>query len=944
MLKGARLAFSRPGIIAGRQPGPSRPSPGSQAGPDSENGQLENAKSASLDMPPRSGANNLDRSAFGPDTDDMPAPGPKPPTPKRERYLPSFSRSPLRPRQPSPTPAPQPQPPTPAPRDPSPDSWQASPEPDRPRRRHRRHRSSKDGSKHKRHRRHRSSRAEPSLSPEPEPQEAHPEQSTRRKQRSSKHRSHERMQDEPLRREHSGYDNFNRRPPQQMMGPPGRERWKQEGYMGDGGPPRAGRAPAPTPPISSQANTARAAPAPAARNVPVAAAPVPAAAPVRPTALDSYSSDDSGLDLPDAEALANGKGMRLPSVSSSDEEDDLVGLLLQRRPTAPSAQPAAAPPAVSAQALQLAAAPLPPTAAPEDQRVRARQPRTYAAHLHEDTSPSAQHQAPRGMQAGRYERPLPPKEQHWNGNPAGDGGEGREGHEDRRERKSRKKQKKEKLKEKLKKHHRREQGKERRRRRGGSADDSPMHVGPSGHKGQPPRDDGKFGRGRYFQHDDRQAEAADNTYSDGYEGPSFFKREERQQRQRRRYESGDERSRSPPRRHRRGRSDSRSPSQDGRASKRRRGSRGRSPSRQPDVASAAIEAAKAAAAAAAQKAVNEQQLQLTRPARRVYVGALPLGTSEVELIQVFTHVMGASGGINHALGAGPVVTSCYMNMEKRFAFVEFRSIEEATNALALDGVSFRGEQLKVRRPADYNPTAPGLLSQPSNQPILASAISAATQPTATGHASLMPPSAFSQAPSPAPMPPMGPGTPATAGGLPLQSTAQPTTGLGGVAPNLPQQNGLGATHSAGAGQLPGGTGPNDVSMSSRQVPTSETNPSAAAAGEGPAVTRTLSNVLRLANMVTRHELADEEEYDDIVDDIREEIEDKYGTLRSVIVPKPAPGGPTEDPPGVGLVFVDFQEQAAARKAQSVLNGRMFADRTVQASFFDQAAFDAQELG
>lgn len=30
MLKGARLAFSRPGIISGRQPGPNRPSPGSQ--------------------------------------------------------------------------------------------------------------------------------------------------------------------------------------------------------------------------------------------------------------------------------------------------------------------------------------------------------------------------------------------------------------------------------------------------------------------------------------------------------------------------------------------------------------------------------------------------------------------------------------------------------------------------------------------------------------------------------------------------------------------------------------------------------------------------------------------------------------------------------------------------------------------------------------------------
>ncbi len=113
--------------------------------------------------------------------------------------------------------------------------------------------------------------------------------------------------------------------------------------------------------------------------------------------------------------------------------------------------------------------------------------------------------------------------------------------------------------------------------------------------------------------------------------------------------------------------------------------------------------------------------------------------------------------------------------------------------------------------------------------------------------------------------------------------------------------------------------------------------------EAASATKIMSHVLRLANMVTRQELADEEEYDDIVDDIREEIEDKYGTLRSVIVPKPASAGPPADPPGVGLVFVDFQDQAAAQKAQSVLNGRMFADRTVQASFFDQAAFNAQQL-
>ena len=48
------------------------------------------------------------------------------------------------------------------------------------------------------------------------------------------------------------------------------------------------------------------------------------------------------------------------------------------------------------------------------------------------------------------------------------------------------------------------------------------------------RGNDQYGRGRYFQHDDRQADPSGGAYSDGYEGPSFFKREERQQRQRRR--------------------------------------------------------------------------------------------------------------------------------------------------------------------------------------------------------------------------------------------------------------------------------------------------------------------------------------------------------------------------------------------------------------------------
>ena len=57
-------------------------------------------------------------------------------------------------------------------------------------------------------------------------------------------------------------------------------------------------------------------------------------------------------------------GIQLPSGSSSDEEDDIVGRLLKRPLSVPSALPEAPPPAVSAQAVQLATAPLPSAGAP----------------------------------------------------------------------------------------------------------------------------------------------------------------------------------------------------------------------------------------------------------------------------------------------------------------------------------------------------------------------------------------------------------------------------------------------------------------------------------------------------------------------------------------------------------------------------------------------------
>lgn len=60
-----------------------------------------------------------------------------------------------------------------------------------------------------------------------------------------------------------------------------------------------------------------------------------------------------------------------------------------------------------------------------------------------------------------------------------------------------------------------------------------------------------------------------------------------------------------------------------------------------------------------------------------------------------------------------------------------------------------------------------------------------------------------------------------------------------------------------------------------------------------------TEILCLLNMVTPNELRDEEEYEDILDDIKEECT-KYGVVRSVEIPRPIEG---VEVPGCGKVYL-----------------------------------------
>ena len=100
-----------------------------------------------------------------------------------------------------------------------------------------------------------------------------------------------------------------------------------------------------------------------------------------------------------------------------------------------------------------------------------------------------------------------------------------------------------------------------------------------------------------------------------------------------------------------------------------------------------------------------------------------------------------------------------------------------------------------------------------------------------------------------------------------------------------------------------------------------------------------TEVLCLLNMVMPEELTDEEEYEDIMEDIREECS-KYGAVKSVEIPRPVPG---VDVPGLGKVFIEFAGIPECQKAQHALTGRKFSNRVVVTSYFDSDKYHRREF-
>eukprot|EP00347_Sterkiella_histriomuscorum_P022214 403331270 len=85
--------------------------------------------------------------------------------------------------------------------------------------------------------------------------------------------------------------------------------------------------------------------------------------------------------------------------------------------------------------------------------------------------------------------------------------------------------------------------------------------------------------------------------------------------------------------------------------------------------------------------------------RRLYVGGVPTSQSDVQVVQFLTQTLRKAGGI---LEEGDPVIKSQNNPEKRYTFLELRSVEEASTMIQLDGIKFMDSTLRIRRPEDYD--------------------------------------------------------------------------------------------------------------------------------------------------------------------------------------------------------------------------------------------------
>ena len=358
---------------------------------------------------------------------------------------------------------------------------------------------------------------------------------------------------------------------------------------------------------------------------------------------------------------------------------------------------------------------------------------------------------------------------------------------------------------------------------------------------------------------------------------------------------------------------------------------------------------------------NPQQDKINR---ELFVGNTPPGTSELLLMHFLNAAMRRVGLCQPT--ETPILNA---RLNAKFAFVECNSVDTANKAMSMNGIPFLGAVLKISRPSKYTgPHLPGIQTWQQLTGVAlpaGAAVDAETEKmsrelfignTTPEMSEQMIREFLGNA-----MEQVGlnatPGNPIQAcrvsgkfAFVELRTAQEATNALNlnnipfmGVALRVgrpskwkgpPDQHGnwedILAKYMAGELQLPG----------QQQSAVSATEPAAlqpavdAGPGTAAAATQEPSPIVELQNMLTMDDLANDEEYQEILQDTKEECE-QFGTLANVVIPKASEVGATK-------VFLEYQSAQDAANAIQALEGRTFDGRRVQAQYFDPQRYQQKD--
>eukprot|EP00002_Diphylleia_rotans_P029304 TRINITY_DN595_c0_g2_i1.p1 TRINITY_DN595_c0_g2~~TRINITY_DN595_c0_g2_i1.p1 ORF type:complete len:474 (-),score=82.58 TRINITY_DN595_c0_g2_i1:120-1340(-) len=339
--------------------------------------------------------------------------------------------------------------------------------------------------------------------------------------------------------------------------------------------------------------------------------------------------------------------------------------------------------------------------------------------------------------------------------------------------------------------------------------------------------------------------------------------------------------------------------------------------------------------------------QLTRQSRRLYVGGFAPDINELELTEFVNEAMMANPAL--LIQAGPPVVSVQLHMERNFAFVEFRSAEECSNAMSLDGIVMRNFPLKFRRPKDYvagsdqnsSVYIPGIIStNVADTPnkifiggippfISDEQVKQILSPfgqlksfnlvrdTATGVSKGF---AFCEFWDP-------PGS---------NTTDRVCEGLSGLKLGdkniVVQRAEIGAKSQQSQGIALAATGNfmAPTNILNMNIPLMSLNASVGS------IEGNESPVLQLMNMISHSDLASSETYADIAADIQSECS-KYGSIISMCIPRPRNDKGNNNV--LGMAFVEYNLSQEADLASTTLAGRAYNHRTIMTSFVEKEAYE-----